>query len=121
MTVNADYYLNSFGGSEQADIDRLLIRAERVIQTLMLKAPETALQNKAYADAVCAQAEYMGLCGGIDGWLATSSGMAQSVSVGSFSISQGQGSSGSALRGISSDAVSILEIAGLLERRCDVW
>lgn len=124
MTVDAEYYTNHFGGTDYADIDRLLIRAEKAISNMIIVTPEGAVQEKAYMDAVCAQAEYMGLCGGIEAWSALVSGTASSVSIGSFSLSQGSSaaSSGTAYRkGISADAVSYLETAGLLERRCCVW
>lgn len=124
MTVDAEYYSNRFGGTDYADIDRLLLRAEKVISNMIIVTPVGSAQEKAYMDAVCAQAEYMGLCGGIEAWSASVSGTVSSVSIGSFSLSQGgaAASSGTASRrGISPDAISYLEISGLLERRCRVW
>lgn len=118
MTVDSEYYYDCFGGTEQADIDRLLLRAEKTVNSMILISPNTELQEKAYKDAVCAQAEYMGMCGGLNAWILSSSGSAQSYTVGSFSMSTGN--SGSTSRSVlCKDAVSYLEISGLLERRCN--
>ncbi|MBP0958379.1 MAG: hypothetical protein J5997_13580 [Oscillospiraceae bacterium] len=91
MTVSADFYHNIFCGADYPGLDRLLNRAEVEIEKLILRSPEGELEERQYSFAVCAQAEYMGLCGGVEAWAVSVSGTAASFSVGSFSMSQGGG------------------------------
>ena len=100
MAVSTDFYYDVFGGVDYPDLDRLLTRAESEINCFILRAPETEEEMRQFDLAVCAEAEYMGLCGGVDAW-------AMSVS-------------GTAARGICSRAESYLERAGLLYRGCGV-
>lgn len=124
MTVSADFYHNIFCGADYPELDRLLKRAEIEIEKLILRSPEGELEERNYSFAVCAQAEYMGLCGGVEAWAVSVSGTAASFSVGSFSMSQGGSSgerNGAASLGICSRAESYLDRAGLLYRGCEVW
>ena len=124
MTVSADFYHDIFCGADYPELDRLLKRAEVEVEKLILRSPSGELEERQYSFAVCAQAEYMGLCGGVEAWAASVSGTASSFSIGSFSMSQGGSSSGggsAAARGICSRAESYLERAGLLYRGCGVW
>lgn len=124
MAVDRTFYEEIYGGAEYDDIDRLLIRAERVVENVITVTPESDFGQRQYDFAVCAQAEYIGLCGGVEAWETNISGTAQSFTVGSFSMSQG-GSSGDGggfrAKGISSCAKSYLERGGLLYRGCAVW
>lgn len=123
MAVSTDFYYDVFGGMDYPDLDRLLTRAESEINCFILRAPETEEEMRQFDLAVCAQAEYMGLCGGIDAWAMSVSGTAQSFTLGSFSMSSSGSSSGggsAAARGICSRAESYLERAGLLYRGCGV-
>ena len=122
VDISSDFYFNIYGGTEYEDIDRLLRRAANEIDSVILRSPEGELEERQYSFAVCAQAEYMGLCGGIEAWAASVSGTASSVSIGSFSMSQGSSASGSASDGgICGSALQYLSRAGLLYRGCAVW
>lgn len=124
MAVSTDFYYSIYGGGDYPDIDRLLTRAENEINGFILRSPETEEEERQFGLAVCAQAEYMGLCGGVDAWAMSVSGTAQSFTLGSFSMSQGGSTSGggsAAARGICSRVESYLERAGLLYRGCGVW
>ena len=124
MAVSTDFYYDVFGGMDYPDLDRLLTRAESEINCFILRAPETEEEIRQFDLAVCAEAEYMGLCGGVQAWAMSVSGTAQSFTLGSFSMSQGGSSSGSssaAARGVCSRAESYLEGAGRLSRGCGVW
>ena len=120
MAVSKEFYHDIFCGTDYPELDRLLKRAEIEIEKLILRSPEGELEEKSYSFAVCAQAEYMGLCGGVEAWAVSVSGTAASFSVGSFSMSQG-GSSGSPDNGICSRAMEYLSRSGLLYRGCEVW
>lgn len=121
MAVDSRFYYEVYGGSEYADIDRLLLRAENEIECLIVTYPVTEREQRYYNLAVCAQAEYMGLCGGVEAWQSSSSGNASSVTVGSFSFSQGSSSEKSGSKGIAPSVFGLLEKGGLLYRGCDVW
>lgn len=124
VDISSDFYLNIYGGTEYEDIDRLLKRAEVEIERLILRPPDGENEERQYSLAVCAQAEYMGLCGGIEAWAVSVSGMASSVSIGSFSMSRGgaaAASEGCFVSGICSRAMEYLSRAGLLYRGCEVW
>lgn len=124
MTVSKDFYHNIFCGADYPELDRLLKRAEVEVEKLILRPPSGESEERQYSFAVCAQAEYMGLCGGVEAWAVSVSGMASSFSVGSFSMSQGgsaSASSGGSANGICSRAMEYLSRAGLLYRGCDVW
>ena len=122
MAVSKEFYHDIFCGADYPELDRLLKRAEIEIEKLILRSPEGELEERNYSFAVCAQAEYMGLCGGVEAWAVSVSGNASSFSVGSFSMSSG-GSSGSSsgggAKGISDEAFAFLEKGGLLFRGCD--
>ena len=124
MAVSKEFYHDIFCGADYPELDRLLKRAEIEIEKLILRSPEGELEERSYSFAVCAQAEYMGLCGGVEAWAVSVSGTAASFSVGSFSMSQGGSSgerNGAASLGICSRAESYLDRAGLLYRGCEVW
>lgn len=124
MAVSKEFYHDIFCGADYPELDRLLKRAEVEIEKLILRSPEGELEERNYSFAVCAQAEYMGLCGGVEAWAVSVSGTAASFSVGSFSMSQGGSSgerNGAASLGICSRAESYLDRAGLLYRGCEVW
>ena len=124
MAVSKEFYHDIFCGADYPELDRLLKRAEIEIEKLILRSPEGELEERNYSFAVCAQAEYMGLCGGVEAWAVSVSGTEASFSVGSFSMSQGGSSgerNGAASLGICSRAESYLDRAGLLYRGCEVW
>lgn len=64
MAVDKSFYYSIFGGTEYDDLDRLLLRAERTVENIITVTPSGGFQQRQYDLAVCAQAEYMGLCGG---------------------------------------------------------
>ena len=74
MAVSVDFYNNVFGGVDYPDLDRLLTRAESEINCFILRAPETEEEMRQFDLAVCAEAEYMGLCGGVEAWSMSVSG-----------------------------------------------
>ena len=124
MAVSKEFYHDIFCGADYPELDRLLKRAEIEIEKLILRSPEGELEERNYSFAVCAQAEYMGLCGGVEAWAVSVSGTAASFSVGAFSMSQGGSSgerNGAASLGMCSRAESYLDRAGPLYRGCDVW
>ena len=123
MAVSKEFYHDIFCGADYPELDRLLKRAEIEIEKLILRSPEGELEERNYSFAVCAQAEYMGLYGGVEAWAVSVSGTAASYSVGAFSMSQGGSSgerNGAAALGICSRAASYLDRAGLLYRGCAV-
>ena len=124
MAVSKEFYHDIFCGADYPELDRLLKRAEIEIEKLTLRSPEGELEERNCSFAVCAQAVYMGLCGGVEAWAVSVSGTAASFSIGSFSMSQGGSSgerNGAASLGICSRAESYLDRAGLLYRGCEVW
>ena len=124
MAVSKEFYHDIFCGADYPELDRLLKRAEIEIEKLILRSPEGELEERNYSFAVCAQAEYMGLCGGVEAWTASVSGTVSSVSIGSFSMSQsgsGAASGGAAAVGICSRAMEYLSKSGLLYRGCAAW
>ena len=124
VNVTEDFYYSIFGGTDYPELDRLLKRAGNEIDNLILRSPSGELEERQYSFAVCAQAEYMGLCGGVEAWAMSVSGNASSVSIGSFSMSQGGSSGGSgstADNSICGSAMQYLSRAGLLYRGCAAW
>lgn len=122
MAVSKEFYHNIFCGADYPELDRLLKRAEIEIEKLILRSPEGELEERNYSFAVCAQAEYMGLCGGVEAWAVSVSGTASSFAVGAFSMSQvGSASGGGSANGICSRAMEYLSRSGLLYRGCEVW
>lgn len=117
MTVDSKYYVDIYGGEMFENINRLLRRAEDVISCITTQEPEGIMQETCYKKAICAQAEYIGLCGGVAGWQMTSSN-GVSFTVGSFSMSGGGSSGGSSSQsnGIAPDALKFLEKGGLCYR-----
>lgn len=125
VNVTEDFYYSIFGGTDYPELDRLLKRAGNEIDNLILRSPEGELEERQYSFAVCAQAEYMGLCGGVEAWAMSVSGNLSSVSIGSVSMSYGGSSSGAGTKlsalGICSRAEAYLDKGGLLYRGCAVW
>ena len=125
VNITEDFYYSIFGGTDYPELDRLLVRAGNEIDNVILRSPSGENEERSYSFAVCAQAEYMGLCGGVEAWAMSVSGNASSVSIGSFSMSQGGsssgGSGGASDNGICSRALRYLERAGLLYRGCEAW
>ena len=122
MAVSKEFYHDIFCGADYPELDRLLNRAEIEIEKLILRSPEGEFEERNYSFAVCAQAEYMGLCGGVEAWAASVSGTVSSFSIGSFSVSQGgSASGGSSDNGICSRAMEYLSKSGLLYRGCAAW
>ena len=122
VDISSDFYFNIYGGTEYEDIDRLLRRAANEIDSVILRSPEGELEERQYSFAVCAQAEYMGLCGGVEAWAASVSGTVSSFSIGSFSMSQGgSASGGSSDNGICSRALAYLSKSGLFYRGRAAW
>ena len=123
MAADRDFYINIYGGVEYDDLSRLLLRAGNVIDSVILTEPDGETQERAYNFAVCAQAEYLGLCGGVEPWCSIVSGGVSSFTVGSFSMSQGGASgsgAGGSSAGVCSRALAYLDKAGLLYRGCGV-
>lgn len=115
MAVTSDYYYNTYHGVEFADIDAYLARAEDMIDNVISSAPVGEYQQTHYNKAVCAQAEAIGLSGGISAWITSVGGT--SFTIGSFSMSgMAQTSAGGSVR-ISGDAMGYLESAGLTSRQ----
>lgn len=117
MTVDSKYYVDIYGGEMFEDINRLLRRAEDVIICITTQKPEGIMQETYYKKAICAQAEYIGLCGGVAAWQMTSSN-GVSFTVGSFSMSGGvsSGDGSSQSNEIAPDALKFLEKGGLCYR-----
>lgn len=115
-----DFYRNVYCGREYEDMERLLKRSSNEIDSVIFMPPQREYQQMAYDFAVCAQAEYMGLCGGIEAWAQTVSGNPSSVTVGSFSVSYGSGSGNASANGICSRSMEYLSKSGLLYRGSDV-
>ena len=115
--VSSEYYLNIYGGIEYSDIDRLLKRADNIIDCCVI-TPVEDWQQDYYDKAVCAQAEYIGSQGGIEAYAALSGGGISSMSVGSFSMSSGGSSGGERKKSEKPcpSAVSFLEKGGLTGR-----
>lgn len=113
-----DFYKNIYCGTEYDDMERLLKRSSNEIDSVIFIPPQGEYQQRQYDFAVCAQAEYMGLSGGVEAWAAKSSGDIAGVTVGSFSMSfKNSGSVGSgSVSGICSRAMEYLSKAGLLYR-----
>lgn len=123
MAADRDFYINIYGGVEYDDLSRLLLRAGNEINCFILRSPETEEEERQFDLAVCAQAEYMGLCGGVEAWCSVVSGGVSSFTVGSFSMSQGGASgsgAGGSSAGVCSRALAYLDKAGLLYRGCGV-
>lgn len=112
MAVTSDYYYNTYHGIEFDDIDTYLARAEDMIQNIISSVPVGEYQQTHYNKAVCAQAEAIGIGGGLAVWL--TAGSSSSFTIGSFSMSGGSVSGGSVR--ISGGAMGYLESAGLLSR-----
>lgn len=98
--VTKAYYLEVYGGYEYDDLEDLLKRAEQAVRCIISAEPVPDTEQEiCYKNAVCAQAEVIGMCGGINSWLANSQS-GGGFTIGSFSMSGsssgvGQGSSGS--------------------------
>lgn len=91
--ADIEFYKNIFGGTDHEDLEHLLTRAEREISAVITVEPASESQRRLFDFAVCAQAEYMGLCGGVEAWQGVTLGGGTSFTVGSFSMS-GSGSAG---------------------------
>lgn len=113
ISVDTDYFVNTYGGTESTDTSTALKYAEMVTRSLVIVSPETDSQISAYKTAVCVQAEYILSKGDTSAWL---SGSISSVSIGSFSYSANSSSESSQSTDVSSLAVDILDKAGLLYR-----
>lgn len=115
MAVTSDYYYNTYHGVEFDDIDTYLARAEDMIQNIISSDPEGEYQQTHYSKAVCAQAEAIGLSGGLAVWLSGAQG--GSFTIGSFSMSDGSSTAaGGGFVRISGEAMGYLESARLLCR-----
>lgn len=117
-TVTTDYYLHTYGGVNYDGLESLIARATQVIDCIISTPPAVGTgQETCYKNAVCAQAENIGLCGGVDAWLAESSG--GSFTIGSFSMSGSSGadqSSTGSTGAVCGYARSWLEKGGLTYR-----
>lgn len=112
-----EFYLNVFRGNDYPDLDRLLSRAELTVEGMISRKPTTAEETRLYSTAVCVQAEYIGLQGGVEGWVSSSSG---GFTIGSFSMSGGSSEGGNKKIKVCDEALNLLDRAGLLFRRCCV-
>lgn len=121
MIPDRKFYEAIYGGEDIPDIDRLLTVSGREIDLVIMHPPDNDFSRRQYDLAVCAQAEYMGLCGGVEAWQSLRY-IPGSFSVGSFSMSGSSGGSENGSRdGICSRSLSYLEKGGLLYRGCRVW
>lgn len=118
---DTDFYYNVYGGTHFDDIELYLKRASLIVECFVIV--NVAEWQQRYFDlAVCAQAEYIGTCGGIQPFIDNVSGNVSSLTVGSFSItksaSQAGGSSGSSGGGLVPclAALSFLDKGALLGR-----
>lgn len=117
---DVDFYLNTYGGIPFDDIDLYLKRAAGIVDCAVIVPVRGGAQR--YFDlAVCAEAEYIGTCGGIEGFTDSVNGNVSSLTVGSFSISKNGSSDGGAGTAGGSmlpcpAAVAFLDKAGLLGR-----
>lgn len=113
--ASSEFYRNEYGGTEYPDIDRLLKRAENIIDCCVI-TPVEEWQQVYFDKAVCAQAEYIGGMGGIEAYTAISG--VSSVSIGSFSMSGGSGGASGSSEAVKPcpAAVSYLEKGGLTGR-----
>lgn len=91
--VTADYYINEWGGTfdgTERELQTLVSRAVDVINNAIClsgKTVEESSDNRVFK-AVCAQADYIISCGGIEYMNESGGG---SVSLGKFSYSEGSG------------------------------
>lgn len=121
MLPDMKFYEDIYGGVMYDDIDKLLKRSSNEIDSVIFMPPCGDEQERLYSFAVCAQAEYMGLCGGVEAWQSMRY-MPGSFSIGSFSMSGSSGSLENGNRdGICSRSLSYLDKGGLLYRGCGVW
>ena len=113
--ASSEFYISEYGGTEYPDLDKLLKRAESIIDCYVITPVET-WQQVYFDKAVCAQAEYIGSMGGTETYVSLSG--VSSVSIGSFSMSGGAvGTSGSSETVKPCPAaVSYLEKGGLAGR-----
>lgn len=113
---DTDFYYNVYGGAAFDDIELYLKRASHIIECFVIV--NVAEWQQRYFDlAVCAQAEYIGTCGGIQPFIDNVSGNVSSLTVGSFSISKSASSAGGA--GASSGGVvPCLSALSYLDRGC---
>jgi hypothetical protein len=121
MSVSTEYYLETFEGVEFDGLEWLLARAEQMVGCLISSTPAEGTEaERCYKNAVCAQAENMGLSGGVAAWLAEQKAGGSSFSIGSFSMSGSSGSSsgtaGSSRTGVCDGCMMWLEKGGLLYR-----
>lgn len=90
---DTDFYYNVYGGAAFDDIELYLKRASHIIECFVIV--NVADWQQQYFDlAVCAQAEYIGNCGGIQPFLDNVSGNVSSLTVGSFSITKSASQAG---------------------------
>lgn len=87
---DVNFYLTVYGGVTYPDIEKLLKRAEHIIDNYILHDVKP-WQQEQYDLAVCAQAEYIGSQGGIEAYTESVNGGTGSLTIGSFSISAGGG------------------------------
>lgn len=121
MRPDKDFYMEIYGGEDLPDIDRLLVVSGREIDLVILHPPDNEFSRRQYEFAVCAQAEYMGLCGGVEAWQSLKY-CPGAFTLGSFSMSGSSGVPDSGQRGgICSRSLAYLDSAGLLYRGCGVW
>lgn len=96
--VTADYYINEWGGradGTERELKTLVSRAVDVIDNAIYLSGKTVAEStdSRVFKAVCAQADYILSCGGIDCMNENGGG---SVSLGKFSYSEGSGGGSSA-------------------------
>jgi hypothetical protein len=119
ISVTTEYYLRTYGGVNYGDdLTAYIKRATQMIDVLISVPPrEGTEQETCYKNAICAQAENIGLCGGIEASLASGSGAG--FTIGSFSMSGGSGadqSSSGSTGTVCGYARSWLEKGGLTYR-----
>lgn len=120
MAVTTDFYYNEYGGVTITDLDKCLKRAQSIIDCYILYPPSGQVQEVWYEKAICAQAEAIGLAGGVQTWLESTSSALAGVTLGNFSVQNGSGAGSAGSTDASAvpcaDAMMYLDKGGLLYR-----
>lgn len=121
-TITTEFYYDVYGGITIDSPEDCLKRAQSIVDCCASYIPaEGAPEEIWYKKAVCAQAETIGLAGGVQGWLETGGADVSGVTLGSFSVQTKSGSGSGAGTGTAqaspcAGALMYLEKGGLLYR-----
>ena len=120
MAVTTDFYYNEYGGVTITDLDKCLKRAQSIIDCYILYPPSGQVQEVWYEKAICAQAEAIGLVGGVQTWLESTSSALAGTTLGNFSVQAANGGSSAGSADASAvpcaGAMMYLDKGGLLYR-----